>query len=203
MKTSLLLTAIFAVVLIGCGTQNTEEANDENEVATTDTAIHYEEKGLGFANSTQAVLGKNLTQAINEKGAPGAMVFCNEQAFPLTDSMARELKASIKRVSDKPRNKNNLANANEAAHIQTFKEALAKGDQPKPVITEINGNMVGHYAIITNKMCLQCHGNVNSEILPETYKKINSLYPADMATGYSENQVRGLWVIEMEKQNKL
>ena len=141
-------------------------------------------------------------KAINEKGAEGALAFCNEKAYPLTDSMAQVLKASIKRVSDKPRNKNNLANGNEAAHIKVFKETLSKGEQPKPVVMEINGKMVGHYAIITNKMCLQCHGTINKEILPQTYSRIKTLYPGDKATGYAENQVRGLWVIEMEKNMK-
>ena len=89
-----------------------------------------------------------------------------------------------------------------AAQNKFFKETLSKGEQPKPVMMEINGKMVGHYAIITNKMCLQCHGTINKEILPQTYSRINTLYPDDKATGYAENQVRGLWVIEMEKNMK-
>lgn len=198
MKVSFLLSPILICFLISCGNEGEKEAR-VNEIVAIDTAINYEETGLRFANSTQAVLGKNLVNAINEKGAVGALEFCNEKAFPLTDSMARVLKASIKRVSDKPRNKNNLATGNESAHIQTFKESLAKGEQPKPVIMEINGKMVGHYAIITNKMCLQCHGTINQDILPQTLSKIKKLYPEDKATGYTENQVRGLWVVEMEK----
>ncbi len=197
MKISIMLFPVFATILFSCG--NNQPETDVNEDIAIDTAINFEETGLRFANSTQAVLGKNLMNAIKEKGAAGAMEFCNEKAFPLTDSMARVLKASIKRVSDKPRNKNNLATGNESAHIQAFKESLAKGEQPQPVIMEINGKMVGYYAIITNKMCLQCHGTVNKDILPQTFSKIKNLYPDDKATGYLENQVRGLWVVEMEK----
>ncbi|MBA2500416.1 MAG: DUF3365 domain-containing protein [Chitinophagaceae bacterium] len=185
MKISIMLFPVLASILVSCG--NNQPEADVNEDIAIDTAINYEETGLRFANNTQAVLGKNLVNAINEK------------AFPLTDSMTRVLKASIKRVSDKPRNINNLANSNESAHIQTFKESLAKGEQPEPVIMEINGKMVGHYAIITNKICLQCHGVLNKDILPQTLSKIKNLYPEDKATGYAENQVRGLWVVEMEK----
>ena len=202
MKTSFIVVPFCAFIFFSCGNKNSETADVDSEAVITDTIVNYEETGLRFANSTQAVLGKNLMKAINEKGAEDALAFCNEKAYPLTDSMAQVLKVSIKRVSDKPRNKNNLANGNEAAHIKAFKETLSKGERPKPVVMEINGKMVGHYAIITNKMCLQCHGTINKEILPQTYSRINTLYPGDKATGYAENQVRGLWVIEMEKNMK-
>lgn len=48
-------------------------------------------------------------------------------------------------------------------------------------------------------MCLQCHGNPNAEIKPETYTALKALYPNDKATGYDVDQVRGIWSISFEK----
>ena len=41
-------------------------------------------------------------------------------------------------------------------------------------------------------MCLQCHGEKGKNIQPKTLEKIAQLYPNDLATGYKENEVRGL-----------
>jgi hypothetical protein len=47
-------------------------------------------------------------------------------------------------------------------------------------------------------MCLQCHDNPETDIVPEVSTKINELYPEDKATGYASNELRGIWVIEMD-----
>ena len=39
-----------------------------------------------------------------------------------------------------------------------------------------------------------------SDINVSTFQKVNTLYPADKATGYKENEIRGLWVVEMLKK---
>ncbi len=38
------------------------------------------------------------------------------------------------------------------------------------------------------------------DISSSTYKTISKLYPEDKATGYGENEVRGLFVVEMTKK---
>lgn len=161
--------------------------------------ISYEDLGLSIANGTKAQLGKNLMGAIKEHGTSGAVTFCNTRAIPLTDSMANVYHAYIKRVSDNPRNPDNNANETELAYINELKQQLAKGEKLLPKVLEIDGRMVGYYAIETNQMCLQCHGEKGKDILPETYTKIKKSYPADQATGYTPNQIRGIWVVSMDK----
>lgn len=51
---------------------------------------------------------------------------------------------------------------------------------------------------MTNGMCLQCHGTIGQEVSSETFTKIKELYPKDRATGYGLNELRGIWVVEMD-----
>lgn len=157
------------------------------------------EIGLNLVLKTKAVIGKNLSQAIAVGGPVYAINFCNTKALPLTDSMAKELKVEIKRVSDQPRNPKNTATKEELAIIKEMKNALSSGKSPSPILKEDGSNYLGYYAIETNGMCLQCHGTPNKELQPETFEAIKAKYPKDQATGYQENQLRGIWVLKFPK----
>ena len=159
----------------------------------------FEEIGMHYALATKKELGKNLMGAIQEKGTVGALEFCNEQALSITDSMANIFSANIKRVSDKPRNPLNTANAIELKHIKAFKKALLNNTGPKPIIEESKNDVSFYYPITTNMMCLQCHGKLDEYVQSDTYKTIKQLYPNDMATGYGVNEVRGIWSIKYSK----
>lgn len=171
--------------------------NPQNELNYQD--LPYGERGLKYALATKTVLGKNLMGTIQKKGTLEALSFCNERAYPLTDSMALVHNANIKRVSDKPRNSNNQANAKEIAYINTFKSNIKNSEEPKPIVEEINTKVHVYYPITTNAMCLQCHGSPNKDIQNTTLKKLTLLYPKDKAIGYDVNQVRGIWSISFDK----
>ncbi|MBP8793211.1 MAG: DUF3365 domain-containing protein [Lutibacter sp.] len=162
--------------------------------------LSYEELGLKYAMSTKAVLGKNLIAAIKNKGTEEAVAFCNTRAFNIVDSAGVALNTKIKRVSDFPRNLVNTANKTELNYIQNTKNAIKNNEKVTPLVQEIDDKMVGYYPIETNKMCLQCHGLPNTQILPATLTKLKHLYPTDKAIGYGENELRGIWVIEMNKK---
>ena len=157
----------------------------------------YADIGLEYALGTKKVLGKNLMGAIQKKGTLEALSFCNIQAIPLTDSMSTKFNASIKRVSDKNRNPNNKANTEELQYIAQFKKELAAKKEIKPVVIEKGNKVQFYYPIETNTMCLQCHGK---QIKPEVSQKIMKLYPKDLAIGYNESEVRGIWSITFDKK---
>ena len=165
----------------------------------TETKKSYADIGLEYALETKKILGKNLMGAIQQKGTLEALAFCNHQAIPLTDSMATKYNATIKRVSDKNRNPNNKANQEELHYIAQFKKELVAKQDIKPVVLEKGNKIQFYYPIETNTMCLKCHGKPE-QIKPEVRAKTLQLYPKDLAIGYSENEVRGIWSITFDKK---
>jgi hypothetical protein len=169
---------------------------NNQKTSVDDSNLSFEDRGMKYAMATKAELGKNLMGTIQKKGTVEAITFCNEAALPLTDSMSVVYNASIKRVSDKPRNPKNRANSKEKYYINKFKEVIADNQEPKPIVENAPNSVNFYYPITTNTMCLQCHGsNMDSEV-SSTIKK---LYPNDLAIGYSENEVRGIWSITFDK----
>lgn len=160
------------------------------------------EIGLEYALGTKKELGKNLMGTIKAKGTVEALAFCNEQAYPLTQSKAEEFNANIKRVSDKPRNPNNQASIEELNLISHFKNLVEIKADIEPIVISKAGEHRFFYPIVTNSMCLQCHGEKTGEkpnIEANVLEKLNELYPDDKATGYQENQVRGIWSISFDE----
>lgn len=153
------------------------------------------EKGKSLALQTKAVLGSNLMKAIKEYGTDGAVDFCNIKAISITDNMSKELKAKISRVTNNPRNPNNLASAEESKILDMF----IKDSTKRSYTIENQNTVVGYYAIETNAMCLKCHGKPEQDINAKTLAIIKEKYPKDQAIGYAPNQLRGMWKVEMSK----
>lgn len=193
-------TAFFAIILLlvgissSCGTNDVPAANDVQK-DTTD----YQAKGLEFATQAKNTLGKNLVNAINTQGTENALSFCSTRAIALTDSVAASLDVKLKRVSDKNRNPQNAANSDELNFIESLKKALVKGEKLKPLVNENGTTVTAYYPILTDQLCMQCHGETTTDISPATMTKLKTIYPTDLATGYSINEVRGIWVVEMKK----
>jgi len=181
---------------------NLKIRKNKTTVDTENSTQDYLEKGKAIAMATGDLLSKKLFTAINANGPENALEFCNIQALPITDSMATELHAKIKRVSDKYRNLHNAANNMELEYIKHAKLEIEKNGSAKPKLITSNEKMIAYYPIITNSLCLQCHGNIETDISKETKTAIQINYPEDKATGYDVNELRGIWVIEMGQQNQ-
>jgi cytochrome c553 len=178
--------------------QKGSKLGDAISANDTNAEISLLEQGKNIAMQTKAILGKNLLGAIKTKGADGAVEFCNTRAIHLTDSMANQFHHEISRVSDQPRNPKNMAKEPFLGRIMQYKKDLASGIELKGGSLQFEENTYAYFPIVTNAMCLQCHGKKDKEIKQNTLAKIDKMYPSDKATGYSENELRGIWVIKMD-----
>jgi len=182
-----LLIALFLILLIS---QSCTQEKQQVTQATKDAALRY-------AQGSQKVLGQGLMQAINNQGLTYAITFCNDTAEILTQSISNILNVNMRRVSDKNRNPNNAANQKELAYISKSKTLLLNGKKIEPEYS-ISGNRVTAYVpIMIKPICLSCHGsssNMNAEVLA----KIKNLYPKDKALNYKDQELRGIWVVDLE-----
>jgi hypothetical protein len=199
--------AIIGISLFQNCNTNAEPKNDgtiEN-VAEQDSISQVEGRyyllqGKQLALSTKAVLEQNLMAAMKENGPIGALEFCNVNAIPLSDSVSLALNAEIRRVSAKNRNPENAPNERERAYLERALKEVSLNGQAPPQMQEIDGKMVGYYPIMINGACLKCHGTPHTDIQSSTFETIQKLYPEDKATGYKVDELRGMWVITMDKK---
>ena len=172
-----------------------EKIESSREPSREDTLAY-----LQIASASQQVLGKNLVGKIEGEGTLAALAFCSERAYPLTDSLSRAQGVKIRRVTDKARNPDNLADEREHQLMDRYRDNLADGKKLKPVFYEEEGARYFYSPILTNALCLQCHGVPGEKIEPGVIARIRKLYPNDRAIDYQENQARGLWRIIKETE---
>jgi hypothetical protein len=143
-------------------------------------------------------LQSELKAAIKNGGFEEAVNVCNLKAAPITKiiSSTTNRKVVIKRTSNKYRNPMNAPDKFEKKALAYF-EGLNDSGKPLPdyYIQKLgSGNsMVFNYykPMKTGNKCLICHGK-RSLIKPDILNSISNLYPNDKATGYNENDFRGL-----------
>ena len=181
------------------GQSNESVSNDSTEVSVTPD-VDYLALGKEIAQLSFKTLSGELKAQIVEGGPVHAIPFCNENAIPLTDSLATAYSAKIERVAVNYRNPKNKAVGYDTDVYMSYSAQLSDGKMVKPKLhTNDDGQTVFYAPIILKAQCVVCHGEPIEEVNEETLTKIAELYPDDLATGYSEGDLRGLWKITFNK----
>ena len=181
------LIGCISMLFMQCGTKVMKEEVSNKGIAVEKLEISSDSLH-SYATETKKLLMKNVAEQMQKGGPESALEFCNIEAMPLTKSMSDKHGLVISRVSDKRRNPKNVANVEELKLIEQYKKQLLAGELLKPVRTET----YYYEPLVTNGMCLQCHGEPGKNVQPKVAAKIKELYPNDLALGYKENEVRGL-----------
>ncbi len=194
MKKSFILLLFAAFILLSCNSNSSKKENITPELYSV-----YLQKGNDIANLAQSVLLSNVGNAIQQGGPEYAVEFCNINASEIIDSLNQSNNCIISRVSEKNRNPHNVITNDEVKGLWNFyadKEINTVND----TIIQLAGKLVFYKPIwIGMPACLKCHGVIGEEIDEGTYKKIQNLYPEDLATGYKLNDFRGMWKIEFNE----
>lgn len=161
-------------------------------------------KGNEITQATFKELSGHLMQQMKLGGPEQAIPFCNIQAMPITSKMAKKYDVTIKRTSDKIRNIDNKATTRELEIIKKFQYDLQEKIEIKSMV-EIDNNKEKHFyaPIIVNSKCLSCHGKLKEGLSIKTDSLVKSLYENDLAVGYKDGDLRGIWSITFSKKDRL
>lgn len=139
-------------------------------------------------------LGGRLNDHLASGGSGEAIAFCSGEALALTDSVSAALGDGwqVKRTTRQTRNPRNAPDSLEAVALERFYEADAAGGEIESIVQRTPAGAYRYYMPLRiGHMCLQCHGPRDG-IDPAVRRVLDSRYPADQATGYSEGDLRGV-----------
>ncbi|NMT63535.1 Tll0287-like domain-containing protein [Marinobacter orientalis] len=140
-------------------------------------------------------LKQALQAAIKEGGLVNGIGVCNTVAPEIAANNSNE-EWTISRTSLKVRNPDNAPTDWQEMQLHAMAKQPVKNGKPVETwqVSEASGQPGFRYmsAIPTQKLCLGCHGK---SIDPEVEAKLSELYPEDQATGFSEGDLRGAFVV--------
>jgi len=147
-----------------------------------------------FATSLQAELKKGL----KEGGATNAITVCNTRAGLIAMNVSEKQNLTIKRVSLKNRNPDNVPNEWQKQILENFENRKLRVE-PVAELTyaDVAETVTGKQfrfmkAIPTKAICITCHGeNISSEVKD----RLDQLYPNDKARGFRPGDIRGAFVV--------
>ncbi len=186
-------------IFLSCSDSSKTESEKQTDTQTVEQTDVYLKKGKEIALTTFGTLSAELGKALKDGGVPKAIEVCNISAFPLVDSLSKVHNATIRRTSFKIRNPKNAPSSDELKVLSVYAKKHKAGATLQPKVETVNG-MISFYApIMTQPLCLNCHGKVGETMKEEDYKTIKSFYPEDNAIGYNSEELRGIWSIQFEK----
>ncbi|MBE0645908.1 MAG: DUF3365 domain-containing protein [Bacteroidetes bacterium] len=188
-KRGIWTVALSLLVLAACGGSN--DAAEANKIRTDAeaTARRATEKLTG------TLMGE-VQKSIKERGLAGTVTHCSNRAQELSTLVGAEEGVVIRRVTEKTRNPVDAPDVFERRVLAHFAQLAQRGEIDAStayveVVREDDREMLRFLKPITiKKPCLGCHGPSTS-LADDVRQAIHEQYPSDLATGYSEGDLRG------------
>ncbi len=171
--------------------------------AASDDIATVKKEGVKYIKMLGGALKKELKAHLkNDPSGLEALAFCSGSAEEITKKVNASLPpyAKVRRTALKVRNdKANTPDKTDIEVMKAYEEAMASGTfSPKDIKVVKAGDTTRVYKpLVTQKVCLKCHG---SALSPKIAEAIKTAYPHDMATGFKEGDLRGVIVSEIKRQ---
>jgi hypothetical protein len=170
------------------------------------TQTQIMEATTNWGKSSVPMLEKSLSdiliQQIKTNGIVKATDFCKVSKIPAVDSIKYLYEANVKRLtlSNLPTPK---LHPKETELLEAYRYNFEK---KLPIETNIQKSDTFMFytaaVVLKEKMCLQCHGKVGTDILEKDFQAMKQKYPnLDTLTNYTLNQPIGIWSIVFDKKN--
>ena len=197
MKKIVLSMAMLTLTVLCITTENSGIAAQPEEIDAQ--LVQTETQRAKQAIKTLATeLQAELKKALNEGGPVNAITVCNTKAHQIAANISSDLDLTLKRVSLKNRNPDNVPNEWQKKVLADFEERKRNGEPVAELTyTEVLATGSGKEfrfmkAIPTGPICVKCHG---TEISDEVKTRLDQLYPNDKARGFRPGDIRGAFVV--------
>jgi len=191
------LTVVIAALLLAVSScdKKADENAQKDRMAPDDEQLLMT-ASVRLIDSFGKQLKSELMSALNEGGPENAISVCQVRAPQIAAANSSE-HWSIKRVTDRNRNPDNLATEHELSIMARFKDTV--GGAPEFTFEWARtdeGKIFRYYRPIkVAPLCVKCHGT--AEDISESVRTVLSeKYPQDWAVDYKPDDLRGLFVVE-------
>lgn len=172
------LSALTVAILVGCSSPSVNQPDLENQARD-------------ITRQFTATLLPTLQEALAEGGPVKAIEVCSIKAPEIADELAAASSWSVRRVSLKARNSEKaIPDSWEQGVLEEFREKQQSGVIGSELnqAAVVDGEFRYMQAQITMPLCLTCHG---TDLAEDVSSALHEYYPADLATGYAQGDVRG------------
>lgn len=187
---ALIVFSISALLLISCGQKSDQESAKADDILLMTTSGK-------LIVRFQKELKSELVAAMNLGGPVNAISVCQVRAPEIAAGFSNEF-WSIRRVTDKNRNPDNLATEHELEILGSFADTAATGPAHyyEWVDSADTRTFCFYMPIRVMPLCINCHG-AEADIDDATRATLSELYPDDKAVGYKAGDLRGMFVVEV------
>ena len=196
-KMKLILTTISAALLFSA-CSSTQTQNTSKKMVTEQELKLQAKKAI---KTVGGAFMQTLGAKVQEGGLTNAATFCSNHTKDLYDSVSKNLDegVSVRRITDKPRNQQNMANKEQLAVLEEIKTKIKSGQKVDMLVKQKSSKHYQVYKpIVMAGKCLNCHGDKNTRD-KEAYEVISKKYPNDKAVDYNFGDFRGAFLVDIIK----